>query len=214
MLIENPAFDWGRIPERLPAFNKPDASYHDVVWSQFAKQFGPVTYTLKGRATMLLNLGACISPFNSFLILQGIETLALRMKAHNENAQAVANFLANHPAVQRVIYPSLATGTSKARADKYLKGGYGGLVGFELKGDAIVGKNFINALQMFYHVANIGDTRSLATHPASTTHSQLAPDEQIKAGVSPGYVRLSVGIEHVDDILADLSQALDKAAKR
>ncbi|MDD3371018.1 MAG: O-acetylhomoserine aminocarboxypropyltransferase/cysteine synthase [Alphaproteobacteria bacterium] len=210
-LIESGAFDWSAVPERLPAFNAPDPSYHDVVWSNFAKPFGPVAFTMKGRGSLMLNLGSCLSPFNAFLIMQGLETLALRMRAHSENASAVAAYLNEHPSVARVIHPSLATGAAKARATKYLKGGFGGLVGFELKGDALMGKKFIDALKLFYHVANIGDTRSLATHPASTTHSQLLPEEQIAAGVSPGYVRLSVGIEHIDDILSDLTQALQAA---
>jgi O-acetylhomoserine (thiol)-lyase len=213
ILIDGGNFDWTKNHERQPALNAPDPSYHDAVWTEVAKPMGPIAYILKTRLTLLRDEGSCLSPFNAYLTLQGIETLALRMKAHCANTSAVAAFLQKHPYVQSVIHPSLATGSAKARADRYLKNGYGGLVGFELKGDAVVGKNFINALKLFYHVANIGDTRSLATHPASTTHSQLSPDEQIATGVTPGYVRLSVGIEHIDDILADLDQALQKAVK-
>ncbi|HZU91430.1 MAG TPA: PLP-dependent transferase, partial [Stellaceae bacterium] len=149
--------------------------------------------------------------FNAFLFIQGIETLPLRMRAHCANAAAVVRFLSEHDKVTRVIHPSVMTGEAKRRADAYLQGGYGGLVGFELKGGREAGRRFIDALQMFYHVANIGDARSLAIHPATTTHSQLSPEEQLQTGVTDGYVRLSIGIEHEDDIIADLAQALDAA---
>ena len=152
-----------------------------------------------------------MSPFNTFLFLQGLETLPLRMERHCENAAAVADYLNAHPKVNTTIYPGLMDGEFRRRADTYLKGGYGGLVGIDLTGGYEAGQNFINALKMFYHVANIGDARSLAIHPASTTHSQLSPEEQEHTGVTPGYVRLSVGIEHIDDIIADLEQALDAA---
>jgi O-acetylhomoserine (thiol)-lyase len=142
------------------------------------------------------------------MFIQGLETVALRMRQHCSNAAAVAQHLSKHPKVTKTIFPGLMTGEPKRRADTYLKGGYGGLVGFELKGGRDAGRKFIDSLQMFYHVANIGDVRSLAIHPASTTHSQLTPEEQAKTGVTDGYVRLSVGIEHIDDILADLDQAL------
>lgn len=211
MIIDGGNFPWDKFPERQPALNAPDASYHGAVWVEAAKPLGPVAYILKACTTLMRDVGACLSPFNAFLTLQGIETLVLRMRAHSENASAVAAHLKRHPAVARVVYPGLAEGVAKARADKYLKGGFGGLVGFELTGGAEAGKRFINALQLIYHVANIGDARSLAIHPASTTHSQLSPDEQVQAGVTPGYVRLSIGIEHADDILADIDQALAKA---
>jgi len=161
--------------------------------------------------TLLRDLGAPMSPFNAFLFIQGLETLPLRMRAHCANAAAVVKFLSEHPKVTRVIFPSLMTGEAKRRADAYLKGGYGGLVGFELKSGLEAGRRFIDALQMFYHVANIGDARSLAIHPATTTHSQLSPEEQLQTGVDENYVRLSIGIEHPDDIIADLSQALEAA---
>ena len=160
---------------------------------------------------MLRDLGAALSPFNAFLLLQGIETLALRIERHAKNAEAVANYLTRRPEVTKVIYPSLQTGAARERAEKYLKGGYGGLVGFELAGGAEAGRKFIDQLELFYHVANIGDARSLAIHPATTTHSQLSADEQLATGVSEGYVRLSIGIEHIDDIIADLDQALTAA---
>lgn len=210
-IIDSGNFDWAAFPDRQPALNNPDPSYHDAVWTEAVKPIGPVAYIIKARVTLLRDVGACLSPFNAFLALQGIETLALRMKAHCDNANAVAAFLKKHPAVDRVIHPSLAQGTAKARADKYLKGGQGGLIGFELKGGVEAGKQFINALKLVYHVANIGDARTLAIHPASTTHSQLSPQEQLLTGVTPGYVRLSIGIEHIDDIIGDLSQALDAA---
>jgi O-acetylhomoserine (thiol)-lyase len=172
---------------------------------------GPIAYIIKMRVTLLRDLGAAMSPFNAFLFIQGLETLPLRMRAHSANTIAVCKFLSGHPKVTRVIHPSLMTGEAKRRADAYMKGGLGGLIGFELQGGKEAGRRFIDALQMFYHVANIGDARSLAIHPASTTHSQLSPEEQLQTGVTDNYVRLSIGIEHEDDILADLRQALDKA---
>ncbi|WP_395445749.1 PLP-dependent transferase [Caulobacter sp. UC70_42] len=155
--------------------------------------------------------GAALSPFNAFQILQGLETLPLRITRHSQNAAAVAQALAQTPGVTRVIHPSVQTGLQRERADRYLSGGHGGLVGFELAGGREAGRKFIDALKLFYHVANIGDARSLAIHPASTTHSQLSAEEQAATGVSDGYVRLSIGLEHIDDILADLTQALAAA---
>jgi O-acetylhomoserine (thiol)-lyase len=154
-----------------------------------------------------------LSPTNSFQLLQGLETLPLRLRQHNENAKLVADFLSKRPEVSHVIFPGLQCGDVRRRADAYLKGGYGGLVAFELKGGVEAGRRFIDSLKLFYHVANIGDARSLAIHPASTTHQQLTPQEQLAAGVTPGYVRLSVGIEHPDDIIADLAQAIDSAGR-
>ena len=188
--------------------NTPDPSYHGAVWTQAVKPIGPVAYIIKARVTLLRDVGAAMSPFNAFMFIQGLETLALRMRQHCQNGAAVAAYLSKHPKVTKVIYPGLMTGEAKRRADTYLKGGYGGLVGFELKGGRDAGRNFISKLGMFYHVANIGDARSLAIHPATTTHSQLSPAEQAQTGVTDGYVRLSVGIEHADDIIADLDQAL------
>jgi O-acetylhomoserine (thiol)-lyase len=151
-----------------------------------------------------------MSPFNAFQFLQGIETVALRMQRHSENATVVANHLAKHPKVTKVIHPSQQTGEARRRADAYLKGGYGGLVGMELEGGMTAGQSFIDHLELLYHVANIGDARSLAIHPGSTTHSQLNAEELLASGVTPGYVRLSIGIEHIDDILEDIDQALAK----
>ncbi|WP_374630696.1 O-acetylhomoserine aminocarboxypropyltransferase/cysteine synthase family protein [Ferrovibrio sp.] len=208
IIVDGGNFDWAAHPARQPLLNQPDPSYHGAVWAEAVKPIGPVAYIIKARVTLLRDLGAALSPFNGFQIIQGLETLPLRIREHSRNAAAVAEFLSKHPAVAKVIYPGLQSGESRKRADTYLKGGYGGLLGFELKGGLQAGRTFIDALKLFYHVANIGDARSLAIHPASTTHSQLTVEEQAQSGVTPGYVRLSIGIEHIDDILADLTAAL------
>ncbi len=214
LIVDGGNFDWAAHPDRQPALHQPDASYHGAVWVEAAKPLGPVAYVLKARVTLLRDLGPALSPFNAFLVLQGIETVALRMERHCQNAQAVVDFLVKRPEVARVIHPSQQTGVAAARAAHYMHGGYGGLVGLELAGGADAGRAFIDRLQMVLHVANIGDARTLAIHPASTTHSQLEAEEQMASGVSPGYVRLSIGIEHIDDILADLGQALDAVTLR
>jgi len=214
LIVDGGNFDWAAHPERQPALHEPDASYHGAVWVEAAKPLGPVAYVLKARVTLLRDLGPALSPFNAFLVLQGIETVALRMERHCRNAQAVVDFLVKRPEVARVIHPSRQTGVAAARAAHYMHGGFGGLVGLELAGGADAGRAFIDRLQMVLHVANIGDARTLAIHPASTTHSQLEAEEQMASGVSPGYVRLSVGIEYIDDILADLGQALDAVTVR
>ena len=211
VLVDGGNFDWEKHADRFPMLNQPDPSYHGAVWTQAVKPLGPIAYILKARVTLLRDVGAAMSPFNAFMFIQGLETLPLRMREHCANAAKVAQYLSGHPKVTRVIYPGLMTGEPRRRADAYLKGGYGGLVGFELAIGRAAGERFINALKMLYHVANIGDSRSLAIHPASTTHSQLTPEEQLKTGVSDGYVRLSVGIEYIDDIVADLDQALAAA---
>jgi O-acetylhomoserine (thiol)-lyase len=208
LIVDSGKFDWGAHPERQPALNTPDPSYHGAVWSEAVKPLGPIAYIIKARVTLLRDLGSALSPFNAFQILQGVETLPLRIERHSQNAAAVANYLAKRPEVTRVIYPGLQSGILRERADKYLKGGYGGLVGFELAAGKEAGRRFIDALQLFYHVANIGDARSLAIQPATTTHSQLSAADQLAAGVSDGYVRLSIGIEHIDDIIADLERGL------
>lgn len=211
LVVDGGNFDWAAHKDRQPALNTPDPSYHGAIWTEAVKPLGPIAYILKARTTLLRDLGAALSPFNAFLLLQGVETVTLRIARHSENTAAVAAWLAKHPEVTRVIHPSQQTGVQRERAARYLKGGEGGLVGFELKQGREAGRRFIDALKMFYHVANIGDTRSLAIHPASTTHSQLSGEELIATGVTDGYVRLSVGIEHIDDILADLDQALAAA---
>ena len=203
-LVDGGNFDWEAFPERQPLLNQPDPSYHGAVWTEAVKPLGPIAYIIKARVTLLRDLGSAASPFNSFLALQGLETLPLRMRAHSSNAAAVADYLATRSEVETVIYPGHQTGQSRQRAGKYLQGGYGALVGFELKGGTDAGRKFIDSLKLLYHVANIGDARSLAIQPATTTHSQLSPEEQLKTGVTPGYVRLSVGIEHIDDIVSDL----------
>ena len=209
MIVDGGNFDWEAHADRFPMLNQPDPSYHGAVWTEAAKPMGPVAFIIKARVTLLRDLGSAMSPFNAFQFIQGMETLPLRMRAHCENGTAVAEYLSGHDKVDKVIHPSQMDGEERRRADAVMSGGYGGLVGFELKGDGReAGQKFINSLQMFYHVANIGDSRSLAIHPATTTHSQLTPEEQEQTGVTDRYVRLSIGIEHIDDIIADLDQAL------
>ena len=211
MIIDGGNFDWEAFPERQPLLNTPDPGYHGAVWAQAAKPLGPIAYILRARTVLLRDLGSALSPFNAFQILQGVETLALRMPRHCENALKVTEFLKSRADVAKVIHPSLLTGAAAERAKAVMAGGWGGLVGFELPGGREAGSRFIDALELLYHVANIGDARSLAIHPASTTHSQLSAEEQAATGVSEGYVRLSIGLEHIDDIIGDISQALDKA---
>jgi O-acetylhomoserine (thiol)-lyase len=211
MIVDGGTFDWEKAGDRQPNLNTPDPSYHGAVWTQAVKPLGPIAYIIRARVILLRDLGSSQSPFNAFQTLQGLETLPLRIRAHSQNAAAVADFLKVQTGVTNVIFPGLQAGEAKRRADAYLKGGYGGLVGFELKGGREAGRKFIDALKLIYHVANIGDARTLAIHPASTTHSQLSAKEQKATGVTDGYVRLSVGIEHIDDILADLKQALAAA---
>jgi len=211
IIIDSGNFDWESAgAERQPALNTPDPSYGGAVWVEAVKPLGPIAYLLKARVTLLRDMGAAMSPFNAFMFIQGLETLSLRIREHSKNAEKVAQFLSSHEAVERVIYPSVQTGTAKERAEKYLKGGNGALRGVELKGGVESGKKFIDSLELLYHVANIGDSKSLAIHPASTTHSQLSPEEQLAAGVTPGFVRLSIGIEHIDDIIEDINQSLEK----
>jgi O-acetylhomoserine (thiol)-lyase len=211
IIVDGGNFPWEDHPERFPNLSQPDPSYHGAVWIEAARPLGPIAYILRARVVLLRDLGSAMSPFNAFLFIQGLETLPLRMRAHCANAAEVADVLSEHPKVSRVIYPGFQSGEIRRRADSYLGGGYGGLVGFELGGGRDAGRRFIDSLKLIYHVANIGDARTLAIHPASTTHAQLSAEDRAATGVSEGYVRLSVGIEHVDDILADLRQALDRA---
>jgi O-acetylhomoserine (thiol)-lyase len=214
VIVDGGNFDWAAHGERFPNLNQPDPSYHGAVWTEAVKPLGPIAYIIRARVVLLRDLGMCMSPFNAFQFIQGLETLPLRMREHCRNAAAVARHLKSHAAVERVIYAGMhENAEQRRRSNTYLKHGYGGLVGFELKGGSAAGARFIDALQLFYHVANIGDARSLAIHPASTTHSQLGAADQLATGVTPGYVRLSVGIEHIDDIIADLDQALAASAK-
>jgi O-acetylhomoserine (thiol)-lyase len=212
MIVDGGNFDWAAHATRFPTLNEPDPSYHGAVWTQAVKPLGPIAYIIRARVVLLRDIGACMSPFNAFQFIQGLETLPLRMREHCRKAAEVALYLQRHPAVTRVIYAGMhADPEQQRRARTYLKGGSGALVGFELREGREAGARFVDALELFYHVANIGDARSLAIHPASTTHSQLSPADQLASGVTPGYVRLSIGIEHIDDIIADLDQALAAA---
>jgi O-acetylhomoserine (thiol)-lyase len=213
IIVDGGNFDWAAHPQRQPLLNSPDQAYHGAVWVEAAKPLGPIAYILKARTTLLRTHGAALSPFNAFLTIQGLETLALRVDRHFENAAKVAAWLNNRPEVTSVTHPTLQTGQQRINADKYLTRGKGALIGFELANGRAAGARFIDSLKLLYHAANIGDARSLAIHPATTTHSQLSPAEQLSAGVTPGYVRLSIGIEHIDDILADLDQALTAAGQ-
>ena len=214
-IIDGANFDWTKFPERQPNFNQPDPSYWGWVLGKVVPEVlgANIAYAVRARFVLLRDLGSAISPNNAFNIIQGLETLPLRIKQHNANALEVANFLKGHDQVSKVVFPKFAEGQVKENADKYLNGNYGSMIGIEVKNGVEGGKAFIDALQLHYHVANIGDSRSLAIHPASTTHSQLSTEDQLKAGVTPGYVRLCVGIEHVEDIIEDLKIGLEAASK-
>ncbi|MDP7101031.1 MAG: PLP-dependent transferase [Rhodospirillales bacterium] len=211
ILVDGGNFDWEAGGDKFPTLNEPDPSYHGAVWTEAVKPLGPIAYILRARVILLRDVGAATTPSNAFNAIQGLETLPLRMREHCANTQKVVEYLRGHDKVTNVIHPSVQDGETRRRADAYLKGGYGGLVGFELKGGKDAGRKFIDSLEMLFHVANIGDARSLAIHPASTTHSQLSPEEQAQTGVTNGYIRLSIGIEHIDDIIADIDQALATA---
>ena len=218
VIVDGGKFDWHN--GKFPGLSEPDPSYHGLV---FADAFGDVpdfgdpaypgqgniAFALKARVQVLRDIGTALSPFNAFLFLQGLETLPLRMERHSENALAVANYLSEHPAVDWVLYPGLESHPSYETAKRYhYRGLYGGLVGFGIKGGAEAGRRMIEAVTLHSHLANIGDAKSLVIHPATTTHQQLSPEEQLATGVTPDFVRLSVGLEHIDDIIADLEQAL------
>jgi O-acetylhomoserine (thiol)-lyase len=211
IIIDGGNFDWDKFKERQPLLNNPDPSYHGAIWTEASKPLGPIAYILKARVTLLRDIGGAMSPFNAFQFIQGLETLPLRIKEHCKNAKLVAEHLSLSKSVHKVIYPSLFKGNNKDKADIYLNEGYGALVGFEIEGGMEAGKKFIDSLELFYHVANIGDTRSLAIHPASTTHSQLSSEDKLRAGVNESYIRLSIGIEHIDDIIIDIDNALKKS---
>ena len=208
-VVDAGSFDWVANRERYPGLTEPDPSYHGVVW---ADALGPAAYIGRVRTVLLRNMGAALSPFNAFLLLQGVETLPLRMERHNANALAIARWLRERDEVAWVSYPGLEDDQYHAVAERVLRGGAGALVTFGVRGGMAAGKAFIEALELFSHLANIGDAKSLAIHNASTTHSQLNAEELASAGVTEDSVRLSVGIEHVDDLTADLDQALRKAA--
>lgn len=211
-VVDSGNFKWADQPEKWPEFCGPSPSYHGAVFEEHLRPMGNIAYNLHMRTHWLRDTGAAMSPFAAFLFLQGLETLHLRMPRHCENALAVAKFLEGHAAVEWVNYPGLKSHKDHANAQKYLPGGHGAILGFGIKGGAEAGKKFINATKLCSHLANIGDAKTLVIHPASTTHSQLSEDDQKRTGVNPEYVRISVGIEDVRDIIDDLSQALEAAA--
>jgi O-acetylhomoserine (thiol)-lyase len=206
VIVDGGKFPWDN--GRFPEFVEPDESYHGV---SYVRDIGPAAYIVKARVQLLRDMGAAISPFNSFLLLQGLETLSLRMERHSANALAVAEFLESHENVQWVNYPGLKSSPYHALAEKYLPKGQGGILTFGIKGGVEAGRKFVDSLELFSLLANVGDAKSLVIHPASTTHQQLSEEAQIKAGVYPELIRLSIGIETVDDLIADLQQALAKS---
>ncbi len=206
IIVDSGKFNWGNSPH-FKEFNAPDPSYHGL---NFWETFGNISFILKARVNLLRDLGPAISPFNSWLTLVGLETLPIRMDRICSNSQKIAEFLKNHPKVAWINYPGLRTGNETVLLKKYLPHGYSGIIGFGVKGGYNAAKNLINHVKLFSHLANIGDAKSLIIHPASTTHSQLSPEDQKAAGVTPEFIRLSIGIENVDDIIEDLSIALSK----
>lgn len=206
VVVDSGKFDWA-VNDKFPGLSKPNPSYHGVV---FTEACGNLAYILKLRTTLMRDQGATISPFNSFLLLQGLETLSLRVERHVENALKVVDFLKNHPQVESVNHPSLATGRAKELYDKYFPNGAGSIFTFEIKGGAEKAKKFTESLELFSLLANVADVKSLVIHPASTTHSQLSEQELLECGIKPGTVRLSIGTEHIDDIIADLENGFKK----
>jgi O-acetylhomoserine (thiol)-lyase len=209
LIVDSGKFDWTN--GKFPLISGPDPSYHGIDFVEALKPLGNIAYIIKARVTLLRDLGPALSPFNSFLFLQGLETLHLRMPRHSENALAIAQYLEKHPKVSWVNYPGLPNSPEKERVKKYLPKGAGAIIGFGIKGGLEAGKKFIDSLELISHLANVGDAKSLAIHPATTTHQQLSPQEQLATGVTPDFIRLSIGIENVSDIISDLEQALKKA---
>jgi O-acetylhomoserine (thiol)-lyase len=209
VIVDGGTFDWAANAERFPQFNTPDPSYHGLV---YAEALGNLAFIIKARIQLLRDLGSAVAPFNAFLIAQGLETLSLRVERHVQNAQAVAEWLEQHDQVESVSYAGLPSSPWYERGQKYAPHGTGAVLSFEISGGLEAGKRFVDSLELFSHVANIGDVRSLVIHPASTTHSQLSPDEQLATGVTPGLVRLAVGLEGLPDLLADLEAGF-RAAK-
>ena len=203
IIVDSGKFNWAN--GKFPGLAEPDPSYHNL---KFVETFGNLAYILKARVQLLRDLGPALSPFNAFLILQGVETLSLRVQRHSDNALKVAEFLEKHPAVKWVNYPGLPSQATHGLAKKYLQHGFGAIVGFGIKGGLKAGIKFINAVKLLSHLANIGDAKSLVIHPASTTHQQLTPAEQLETGVTEDYIRLSIGLESIEDIIADIDQAL------
>jgi len=209
VIVDSGTFDWTN--GKFPGFVEPDPSYHGL---RFVEALGPLAYIIKARVQLLRDIGASVSPFNAFLFLQGLETLPLRMERHSQNAQRIAEFLEGHPAVDWVSYPGLASHPQHEEAAKYHMHGYGAILGFGIKGGLEAGKQLIRHVELFSHLANVGDAKSLIIHPASTTHSQLSPEEQEETGATPDFVRLSVGLESVDDLIGDIDQALKAATQK
>ena len=203
VIIDSGKFDWEQ-NDKFPGITKPNPSYHGVV---FSKACGNIAYIMKLRTTLMRDQGATISPFNSFLLLQGLETLSLRVERHVENALKVVDYLKNHPDVEKVNHPSLAKGREKELYDEYFPHGAATIFTFEIKGDAKKAQKFTESLKIFSLLANVADVKSLVIHPASTTHSQLSEEELLASGIKPNTVRLSIGTEHIDDIIADLEEA-------
>lgn len=206
IIVDGGKFDWTN--GKFPQFTEPDEAYHGLVYSE---AFGDKAFIMKARAHLMKDLGTVLSPMNAFMILQSTESLSLRVNQHCENALEVARFLKDHPAVSWVNYPGLEDNENHEMAEKYLNGNYGCIVGFGIKGGLEEGKKFIESVELLSHVANIADAKTLVIHPASTTHSNMTPEEQIESGITPDFIRLSVGIENVEDIIADMDQALNKA---
>ena len=208
VIVDSGKFDWTN--GKFPLIADADPSYHGMNFVEALKPMGNIAYIIKARVTLLRDLGPALSPFNAFLFLQGLETLHLRMPRHSENALAVAQYLEKHPKVTWVNYPGLPASPEKERVAKYLPKGAGAIIGFGIKGGLEAGRQFIDSLQLISHLANVGDAKTLAIHPATTTHQQLSPEEQVATGVTPDFIRLSVGLEHIDDILWDIGQALEQ----
>ncbi len=209
LIVDAGKFDW--TGGKFPLISEPDPSYHGLNFVEALKPIGNIAYIIKARVTLLRDVGTALSPFNAFLFLQGLETLHLRMPRHSENALAVARYLEKHPQVSWVNYPGLDSSPEKQRVRKYLRKGAGAILGFGVKGGLEAGRRFIDSLELVSHLANVGDAKTLAIHPATTTHQQLSPQEQLDTGVTPDFVRMSIGIESIDDIIADIEQALSKA---
>jgi len=208
VIVDSGKFDWTN--GKFPLIAEPDPSYHGINFVEALKPNGNIAYVIKARVSLLRDLGPAISPFNAFLLLQGLETIHLRMPRHSENALAVSQYLEKHPKVSWVNYPGLKSSPEQGRVKKYLPKGAGAIIGFGIKGGAQAGKKFIESLELVSHLANVGDAKTLAIHPATTTHQQLSAEEQLATGVTPDFIRLSIGLEHVDDIIADIEQALTK----
>jgi O-acetylhomoserine (thiol)-lyase len=212
-IVDSGNFDWTAEPKKWPEFTEPDPSYHGVVFAEALRPNGNISYIIKCRTHFLRDMGSCMSPFAAFLFLQGLETLHLRMPRHCENALKVARHLDRHPAVEWVNYPGLPDHPFHANVKKYLSNGAGAILGFGIRGGIEAGKKFIGAAKLMSHLANVGDAKTLCIHPASTTHQQLTAEEQAETGVTPEFVRLSIGIEDIEDIIADIDQALDASQR-